>query len=72
MHLLTSTMTFPFGSFTVYIDFPATKTTIDTIIKAPGTPNANEKQSKSPKQCTSSLRIGVKVVEISEPALIEK
>lgn len=65
-------MTFPVGFLTLYNFFPATNMTIEIIINAPGTPNANEKQSKSPKQWTSSLRTGIRYVEISEPAFIEK
>lgn len=41
IHLATSTIMFPLGSFTTYIGRPITNTMIEAIIKAPGTPNAN-------------------------------
>lgn len=44
---------------------------IAATIKNPGTPNANEKQLVSPKQCISR-KYGVKVVDSNEPALIAR
>lgn len=45
---------------------------IDTAINKAGTPKAIEKQSFSPKHLTSSLRIGVSTVEMSDPELMLK
>lgn len=45
---------------------------IETTIKMPGTPKANEKQPSSSKQLMSLRKIGVTNVEMSEPELIEK
>lgn len=45
---------------------------IAIIIKTAGTPNARGKQVSSPKQCTSSLKIGVNIVEKRDPKLTEK
>lgn len=43
---------------------------MEITMRAPGTPNANEKHVSSPKQWTSSRRIGVMVVDSNEPALM--
>lgn len=44
----------------------------EIIIKIAGTPNASGKQDSCPKHLTSLRRLGVKMVEIKEPALIAK
>ena len=71
MHLQTLTNMFPCGGIILYKNFPPTKTKMEVAINIAGTPKAKEKQSFSPKQCCS-LKIGVTVVEIREPALIAK
>ena len=56
----------------MYMDLPVTKTITEIIISTAGNPKAKEKQFESPKQCTSSLKIGVRLVEIKDPALMAK
>lgn len=45
---------------------------MDASIKTAGTPKASGKQSVCPKQWTSALKIGLIIVEISDPALTAK
>ncbi len=56
--------------------FPVKQTTAHlptaTIMSKAGTPKANGKQEFEPKQWTSSRRMGVTKVEISDPALMAK
>lgn len=44
----------------------------DEIISIAGTPNANGKHESLPKHFTSLRKIGVKNVDVTDPALIEK
>jgi hypothetical protein len=50
---------FPFNGVILYKYRPNMKTATAMIIKMAGTPKAREKQSSTPKQCTSSRKIGV-------------
>ena len=49
-----------------------TRITVARAMRIAGIPKASEKQVSSPKHWTSCLRIGVRAVEMREPALMEK
>jgi len=56
----------------LYCDLPMIMMTTATAISTPGTPKANEKQVSSPKQWTSSLKMGVINVPMRAPRLMQK
>ena len=72
MHMTKAPMMLLSGGLILYILFPEMKIPMETTMSMAGMPNASEKHESSPKHFTFSRSSGVRKVEMSEPALIEK